>query len=83
MQHNLACGQIPAKEAVAQSPEYLAQFPYAEPLVGILDGGQFIGEFNTDVFKEIVNNVFSAYCKGQYDSTDAALQDLEEQLNNM
>ncbi|MBQ3964111.1 MAG: extracellular solute-binding protein [Firmicutes bacterium] len=83
MQHNLACGQIPAKKEVAQSPEYLEQFPYAEPLVGILDGGQFIGEFNTDVFKEIVNNVFSAYCKGQYKSTDEALQDMQEQLNNM
>ncbi len=83
MQHNLACGQIPAKKEVAQSPEYLEQFPYAEPLVGILDGGQFIGEFNTDVFKEIVNNVFSAYCKGQYKSTDEALQDMQDQLNNM
>lgn len=81
--HNLACGQIPAKMEVAQSDEYVEQFPYAKPLVGILDGGQFIGHFNTDVFKENVNNVFSAYCKGQYDSADAALKELEETLNKM
>lgn len=83
MQHNLACGQIPAKKAVAQSEEYLKAFPYAEPLVGILDGGQFIGLFNTDMFKENVNNVFSSYCKGGYDSTDAAMADLEKQCNDM
>ncbi len=83
MSHNLACGQIPAKKEVAKSPEYVEKFPYAKPLIGILDGGQFIGEFNTDVFKENVNNVFSAYCKGQYESTDAALAELENNLNNM
>lgn len=83
MQHNLACGQIPAKKSVAQSAEYLEAFPYAEPLVGILDGGQFIGLFNTDIFKETVNNVFSSYCKDGYDSVDAALADLEKQCNKM
>ena len=83
MQHNLACGTIPAKKSVAQSEEYLASFEYAEPLVGILDGGQFIGKFNTDVFKENVNDVFSLYCKGGYDSTEAALKDLEDRCNEM
>ena len=81
MAHNLACGQIPAKKEVAQSDEYLESFPYATPLVPILEGGQFIGMFNTDVFKEEVNNVFSAYCKDQYESTDAALSELEKTLN--
>ncbi|MBQ4361720.1 MAG: extracellular solute-binding protein [Lachnospiraceae bacterium] len=83
MSHNLACGQIPAKKEVAQSDEYLKSFEYAAPLVPILDGGQFIGLFNTDVFKENVNNVFSAYCKDQYESTDAALAELEKKLNEM
>ena len=83
MSHNLACGTIPCKKAVAQSEEYLEAFPYAEPLVGILDGGQFIGLFNTDVFKENVNNVFSSYCKGGYASEEEALLDLETQCNEM
>ena len=81
MQHNLACGQIPAKEAVAQDPEYLKKYPIAEPLVGILDGAQFIGFFNTDVFKECINETFSAYCKGEAGSTDEALAALEKTLN--
>ena len=81
--HNLACGTIPAKKAVAESEEYLKNFEYAAPLIPILEGGQFIGMFNTDVFKENVNNVFSAYCKGQYDSADAALKELEDNLNKM
>ena len=83
MAHNLACGQIPAKKSVAQSDDYVKQFPYAEPLVGILDGAQFIGFFNTDTFKENVNNVFSGYAAGNYDSVDDALADLESTCNKM
>ena len=81
MQHNLACGQIPAKEAVAQDPEYVKSFPYAEPLVGILSDAQFIGNFNTDIFKECVNESFSAYCKGEAGTTDECLAALEKTLN--
>ena len=83
MSHNLACGQIPAKKKVAQSEDYVKQFPYAKPLVGILDGAQFIGFFNTDVFKENVNDVFSAYISGKYSSVDAALKKLEKKCNKM
>ena len=80
MQHNLACGLIPAKKSVAQDPAFVEKFPYAEPLVGILDGAQYIGSFNTDVFKEKVNEAFSAYCKGGQ-STDECLSGLEKTLN--
>lgn len=80
MSHMLACGLIPAKKSVAQDPEYVKNFPYAEPLVGILDGGQFIGLFNTDIFKEEINEAFSAYCKGGI-STDECLSELEKTLN--
>jgi len=80
MQHDLACGLIPAKKSVAQDPSYVEQFPYAEPLVPILGGAQYIGAFNTDIFKEKVNEAFSAYCKGGQ-STDECLADLEATLN--
>lgn len=82
MAHNVACGQIPAKKSVAHSQDYLKQFPYAEPLIGILDKSDFIGYFNTDVFKEIINNVFVDYCTGGiYGSIDEALTDMQNQLN--
>ncbi len=84
MQNNVACGQIPAKKSVAQSEQYLEQFPYAEPLVGILDKAQFIGYFNTDQFKEIVNEVFLDYCTGGiYASVDDAMTALEAKLSEM
>lgn len=84
MSHNVACGQIPAKKSVAQSAEYLEKFPYAEPLVGILDGAQFIGYFNTDMFKEIINNVFTDYCTGGiYANVDEALADLNQKLGEL
>ncbi|MCQ2547052.1 MAG: extracellular solute-binding protein [Clostridia bacterium] len=79
-QHDIACGLIPAKKSVAQDPEFVKGFPYAEPLVGILDGVQYIGPFNTDIFKEKVNEAFSAYCKGGQ-STDECLAGLEKTLN--
>ncbi|HWR22411.1 MAG TPA: extracellular solute-binding protein [Feifaniaceae bacterium] len=84
MRNNVACGQIPAKKSVAQSAEYLEQFPYAEPLVGILDQAQFIGYFNTDQFKEIINGVFLDYCTGGiYASVDDAMASLETKLSEM
>lgn len=83
MQHNLACGQIPAKKSVAQDPAFVEAFAPAAPLVGILDDSQFIGFFNTDRFKENVNNTFSSFCKGGYGSTEEALADLEAQCNDM
>ena len=82
--HNVACGQIPAKKSVSQSPEYLEQFPYAEPLVGILENAQFIGPFNTDQFKEVICNTFTDYCTGGiYGSIDEALADMEGKLNDI
>lgn len=84
MQHNFACGQIPAKISVATSDEYLEKMPHTAPLVQILDKAQFIGYFNTDKFKEIINGVFLDYCTGNiYADVDAALADLEAKLSQM
>ncbi|MPN37382.1 hypothetical protein SDC9_184899 [bioreactor metagenome] len=55
--------------------------PYAEVLVGILDNAQFIGHFNTDIFKEGINNKFVEYNQGQYTDVKTALTDLETELN--
>lgn len=79
--HNVAAAQIPAKISVAQDPELLALMPFAAPLVGILEDAQFIGYFNTDQFKEAVNNTFVDLVMGTIPSVDEALVSLEEHLN--
>ena len=83
MENNVACGQIPSKKSVATSDEYLEKFPYAKPLVDILEKSSFIGFFNTDRFKEVIDNTFVDYCTGVYESSDAALADMEEKLNGI
>ena len=83
MENNVACGQIPSKKSVAMSEEYLEKFPYARPLVDILEKSSFIGFFNTDRFKEVIDNTFVDYCSGVYESSDAALADMEEKLNGI
>ena len=84
LSHNVACGQIPAKKSVAQSEEYLELVPYAEPLLSILDKGQFIGYFNTDQFKEIVNDVYLKYVTtDEYADIDAAMADMTDRVNEI
>lgn len=84
LNHNVACGQIPAKKSVCASADYLERFPYAQPLVGILENSQFIGPFNTDNFKEVITTVFTDYCTGGiYESAEAALADMEARLNEI
>ena len=84
LSHNVACGQIPAKKSVAQSDEYKEKVPYSEPLLGILDDAQFIGYFNTDSFKEIVNDVYMNYVTTDtYADVDAAMADLTDRVNDI
>ncbi|MDH6367246.1 MULTISPECIES: ABC transporter substrate-binding protein [unclassified Breznakia] len=82
LEFNVACAQIPASKEVAQDPEFIKKMPYAEPLVKILDDGHFVGYFNTDTFKEKINEVFTEYAIGGYASVDDALMDLDKKLNS-
>jgi multiple sugar transport system substrate-binding protein len=82
MQHNIYCSMIPPKKSVAQDPALLEAMPFLEPLVKILDDAQYIGYFNTDVFKEAINNTFVDYCTGVYGSVDEALTHLQTELND-
>jgi len=78
---NLACGQIPAKKSVATSSEYNSKVEYANILVDLLPNAEFIGYFNTDQFKETINDTFVAYVNGDFANAEEACTDLENKLN--
>ena len=77
----MCCGE--SLEQREQSEEYKKEVPYADVLVGILDQGQFIGNFNTDRLKETINNTFVSYCSGEYGSLDEAMEDMNTKLNGI
>jgi len=81
LQHNINCTQIPAKKSVAHDENLTEAMPYLSVLIANLENAQFIGYFNTDQFKETVNNVFVDYCMGLYPNVDEALKDLTTKLN--
>ena len=54
MKTNINCGMMPPRKSVALNPAYVKAVPYAKPIVDILDGGQFIGYYNSDVLKQFI-----------------------------
>lgn len=83
MDHNIKCTQIPSKKSIAENSQYKQSLPYTSILLDILKDAQFIGPFNTDRIKEIINGVFEGYCSGKYETIDAALADMNTQLNKI
>jgi multiple sugar transport system substrate-binding protein len=85
LKHNIACGMIPPKKSIAQSPELTEAMPFMSILVPTLDKAQFIGSFNTDRLKENVNDVFVDFCSGEkYNgSIDDALAELQKKLGEI
>lgn len=81
LKHDLNCSLIPPKVSLAQSPDLLEKMPYVKPLVSILEDGQFIGRFNTDQFKESINNAFVDYCSGIYGDAGEALAAAQQAIN--
>jgi multiple sugar transport system substrate-binding protein len=79
---NVACAQIPADKNVATDPAFVEKMEFAAPLVDILDYGHFIGYFNTDVYKEEINDMFVKLNSGTYANVDEALAALEKSLND-
>lgn len=51
---NINCGMMPPRKSVATNPSYVKSVPYAKPIVDILDGGEFIGYYNSDVLKQFI-----------------------------
>jgi ABC-type glycerol-3-phosphate transport system substrate-binding protein len=80
--HLIACRMIPAKRALVNNAKYIQALPFMKPLLGILDNGQYLGYFNSEVFKETINDVFVALCTtNEYASVREAMEALDEMLN--
>lgn len=80
IQHNIACGMLPASKTVAHNPELTKAMPFMAPLVNILDGGRFIGHFNTDVLKDSIDNMFVDIINNDKPVAQA-LKELDSKLN--
>lgn len=78
--HDIACGMVPASKAVAHDPALLEAMPFMEPLIDILDGGRFIGYFNTDILKEAISNMYIDIVNNGTPVADA-VQSLDDELN--
>jgi len=81
LEYDIACGMIPPYKSLAQDPEFVKDIPYMEPIINILDGGRFIGYFNTDILKEAVSDMFTDIYLNDTPITQA-VKDLDDLLNN-
>jgi len=80
--HLIACGMLPARKSLLDNEAYLAAMPHVKPLIDILPEGQYLGYFNTDVFKENINNTFiELTTTDTYATVADALAALEKKLN--
>jgi multiple sugar transport system substrate-binding protein len=82
IRHNIACAQIPPRASVAEDPAYLEQMPYMAPLMSILPNAEFIGPFNTDIFKTYLTQMFTSLVSndGTYASVEEACKKLTADL---
>lgn len=80
--HNIACEQVPPCKSVAQDPAYLEAMPYTKPILDIQANGQYMGNFNTDLFKQTLGGAFTELVKGnKYAGVEEMLQDVQDTMN--
>jgi len=82
LEYNIACGLIPPYKSLAHDPSLIEAMPYLEPIIDILDGGKFIGYFNTDLLKEEVCNMYVELCENG-GSVEEAVKQLDETMNGL
>lgn len=82
LQHNIDCAQIPPRKSVANDPEFIAAVPYMEQIVGLLDGAEYVGKFDTDIVKGLMNKMVIALCSedGTYASVEEGCKALQADL---
>lgn len=82
MAHNIACEQIPPCKSISEDPAYLEAMPYTKPILDIQANGQYMGSFNTDLFKQTLNGAFTELVTSdKYASVEAMLQDVQDTMN--
>ncbi|MCL1982014.1 MAG: extracellular solute-binding protein [Clostridiales bacterium] len=80
LDYNISCGMVPPVKTISHDPDLLAAMPYLAPLVDILDGGRFIGYFNTDILKEAVGDMYVNIINSDISVADA-VKELDDTLN--
>lgn len=84
MEHNILCTQLPPRKSIAADPAYLEAMPYTKPLIDILEGGQYVGYFNTDIFKQNLNGMFTELTRGnKYATVADGLKDFQTTMNTL
>lgn len=82
MAHNIACEQVPPCKSISSDPAYLEAMPYTKPILDIQANGQYMGNFNTDLFKQTLNGAFVELVNGdKYASVEEMLQDVQDTMN--
>lgn len=83
LQHNINATQVPPKKSVATDPELVSKLPFMDVIVANLEGAKFVGYFNTDRMKEIVNDEFTKFGLGDYKSVEEAVTEMNKKLQTI
>jgi len=79
---NITTFTVPANIAAAEDPELLEALPKMKTSLDILEYGKYIGDFDTDFFKQQVNDNFQLIVDEKL-SIDDGLKKIETEINNM
>lgn len=77
---DLGCQQLPPRKTLAEDQEMIDQMPYTAFLLDILEGGQWIGPYNTTTLKENLMATFRDVCENGTD-IKTALTDCSEAMS--
>lgn len=77
---NLGCQQLPPRQSLTEDEEMVKAMPDTAFLLDILDGGQWIGPYNTTTLKENLSATFRSICEDGAD-IQTALADCSEAMS--
>lgn len=82
MAHNIACEQVPPCKSISADPAYLEAMPYTKPILDIQANGQYMGNFNTDLFKQTLGGAFGELVNGnKYANVEEMLREVQNTMN--
>ena len=77
---NLGCQQLPPRKTLAEDQEMMDAMPNTAFLMDILEGGQWIGPYNTTTLKETLTATFRDICENGTD-IETALTECSETMS--